>query len=230
MSKFELAKLTTEDKVEQFAKIDDLNAFLNSTPPSEWLERTADGKANTMPIGRVEWLLQNIFQEYFIEVKEVTTMFNSLVCVVRVHYKDPITGDFKYQDGVGAAPAKTSKGASAADMSRILNDSVQTGLPAAKSFAIKDACDHIGRMFGRDINRKGQFTYTSNYRESADEQAAQAERMERVKADIKAIESANTNAELLAAWGKSDKTNDLVVAAKDKRKAELSESTTARTE
>jgi hypothetical protein len=27
-------------------------------------------------------------------------------------------------------------------------------LPMAKSYAIKDACDHFGKLFGRDLNRK----------------------------------------------------------------------------
>ena len=159
----ELAKLTTEDSLPKLRDKGDLIEFLNRQPADEWLEKTPDGKANTMPIGRVEWLLTNLFQEWYVEVIKTETMFNSLVCTVRVFYKDPIDQTFHHQDGVGAAPAKTAKGASAADMSAILNDSVQTGLPAAKSFAIKDACDHIGRIFGRDINRKGTFAYTNPY-------------------------------------------------------------------
>jgi hypothetical protein len=27
-------------------------------------------------------------------------------------------------------------------------------LPMAKSYAIKDACDQFGKLFGRDLNRK----------------------------------------------------------------------------
>lgn len=47
------------------------------------------------------------------------------------------------------------------------------------------------------------------------------------KLDVEKIQSAKTIAELLEAWQSVDKTNHDVVAAKDKRKAELSESTKA---
>lgn len=45
------------------------------------------------------------------------------------------------------------------------------------------------------------------------------------QADIEKINAAKTTAELLKVWQSVDKTNDDIVAAKDKRKAELSEST-----
>jgi hypothetical protein len=31
--------------------------------------------------------------------------------------------------------------------------------PSAKSFAIKDAADHFGNIFGRDVGRKGRMNY-----------------------------------------------------------------------
>lgn len=162
----ELATLTTEDNLPSLQKRGELAEFLNRMPADEWLENAPGSTTvKTMPIGRVEWLLTNLFQEWYVEVLKTETMFNSLVCTVRVFYKDPVDQTFKHQDGVGAAPAKTKSGAAPADMSQILNDSVQTGLPAAKSFAIKDACDHIGRIFGRDINRKGVYGYTNPYTE-----------------------------------------------------------------
>lgn len=166
MSTLDIATLTTEDRLPELQKKDALVKFLNRIPPDEWLEDAPNGKAKTMPIGRVEWLLTNLFQEWYVEILKTETMFNSLVCTVRVYYKDPVDGTYRHQDGVGAAPAKTSKDAKASDMSAILNDAVQTGLPAAKSYAIKDACDHIGRIFGRDINRKGSYGYKGQYDEA----------------------------------------------------------------
>lgn len=170
---FDLAKLTTEEKLPILAKKDELIKFLNSNPPEAWLENVTDMngsvKARTMPIGRIEWLLTNTFQEWYVEVVKTETMFNSLVVTVRVFYKDPVDQEWHHQDGVGAAPARTKKGAGAADMNQIQSDAVQTGLPAAKSFAIKDACDHIGRIFGRDVNRKGSYGYTGKYTNAANQ-------------------------------------------------------------
>jgi len=38
-----------------------------------------------------------------------------------------------------------------------------TGLPAAESFAIKDAAEKIGRLFGKDLNRKDVAGFTPSY-------------------------------------------------------------------
>lgn len=41
-------------------------------------------------------------------------------------------------------------------------DGVQKALPAAKAYAIKDAAEEFGKIFGRDLNRKDTFNdYTS---------------------------------------------------------------------
>ena len=36
---------------------------------------------------------------------------------------------------------------------------IQTGLPAAKSYAISDAADCIGKIFGKDLNRNAEMDY-----------------------------------------------------------------------
>src|SRR5690606_33074060 len=87
----------------------------------------------------------------------------SLFVTVRLHYKDPIDGEWRWQDGTGAAPLKTKAGSTAADLNAILNDAVMTGLPAAESFAVKDAAEKIGRLFGKDLNRKDVAGFTPSY-------------------------------------------------------------------
>jgi hypothetical protein len=42
---------------------------------------------------------------------------------------------------------------------------IQLWLPAAKSFAIKDAIEHIGRVFGRDLSRKDSLEYSETFTE-----------------------------------------------------------------
>jgi hypothetical protein len=82
------------------------------------------------------------------------TMFNSVYVTIRLHYLNPVNGLWSYHDGVGSAQIQTAKGASAADLASINNNAVMMALPMAKSYAIKDACDHFGKLFGRDLNRK----------------------------------------------------------------------------
>lgn len=160
-----LIKIVDNDvHLERLAKRDDFLRVLNTDPPKEWVKvhPFATG-VKYIPIEKVELLLTKVFQEWHVEVRETKQLLNSITVSVRLHYKDPISGDYKWQDGVGAVPAKTEKGARASDMSAILSDAVMTGLPAAKSFAVKDAAENIGKIFGKDLNRRDVLAFTPSY-------------------------------------------------------------------
>jgi hypothetical protein len=64
-----------------------------------------------------------------------------------------------WQDGLGAAPIHTKSGAKAMDWNEVNADSVMKAAPAAESYAVKDAAEKIGRIFGKDLNRKDLLTY-----------------------------------------------------------------------
>lgn len=104
-----------------------------------------------------------IFQEWRIEILNISQLAQSVYVTVRVHYKNPITGEWSFHDGVGASPLQTNAGKSAADLANIKNNAVQLAAPAAKSYAIKDAVEHLGKMFGRDINRSDTVGYEFLY-------------------------------------------------------------------
>jgi hypothetical protein len=44
----------------------------------------------------------------------------------------------------------------------VKDDSIQGAYQIAKSFAIRDAADHLGKLFGRDLNRKDTFETVGN--------------------------------------------------------------------
>jgi hypothetical protein len=145
--------------VEQAAKLNELNRLLNCPPKPEWVRVNKFAQnSKYIPIGIVEYLLTAIFIEYWVEVKETKLIANSVTVTVRVHVVNPITGKEMWQDGIGAAPLKTSQGAKATDFDNIIDSAVQTGAPAAESYAIKDACEKWGRIFGKDLNRKEENT------------------------------------------------------------------------
>ena len=156
------------DNVQIAYKNDALNSILNVDTPSNWLKnhpfatKTVEGKKVPilyLPIDKVEYLMTKIFQVWNVEVISTTQLFNSVSCHVRVHFKDPISDTMRFHDGVGAVGIQTDKGATAADMSAIKQDAVMKALPAAKSYAIKDACEHIGKIFGRDLNRPDSIAF-----------------------------------------------------------------------
>lgn len=154
IKKLKLAKEKADR--DQFLKV------LNQNPPAKWVKKHPIAGIEYIPIEIIENTLTMLFQDWHVEVKEAIALFNSVAVTVRVHYRDPLTGEMRYQDGVGASPMQIDKG-QAFSASSMKANAVQIGLPAAKSYAIKDAVEHIGKLFGRDIGRKNALDFTPRY-------------------------------------------------------------------
>ncbi len=155
-----------------FAKeTDKLNYLLNQEPPTQWIKQNKfANNTNYIPIDKVETLLTKIFQHWKVEIIDYKQLFNAVSCHIRLHYINPLNGQWQFHDGVGAMQIQTSKGSSPADLSAINNNAVMMALPAAKSYAIKDAAEHLGKLFGRDLNRKDTVAFTPSYDEELKEQ------------------------------------------------------------
>jgi len=134
---------------ERMDKVNDLNVILNQEPVEDWIRKLGGTSIKYLPIERLEWLMTSIFGQFHYEVKEVLVINSSVSCVVRVHYYNPVLDVWEWVDGVGAAPLLASEG----DMA------VALALPAAKTFAVKDAVEPLGKMFGKDLNRADQIVY-----------------------------------------------------------------------
>ena len=153
-----------EVKIEEIKDSARLKFILNSGVNTKWLKTHPTTKnVKYLPIDKIEILLDMIFQEWRIEILNISQLAQSVCVAVRVHYKNPITGEWSFHDGVGASPLQTNAGKSAADLANIKNNAVQLAAPAAKSYAIKDAVEHLGKMFGRDINRSDTVGYEFLY-------------------------------------------------------------------
>lgn len=160
----------TELKVAQ----NDLNVLLNAPPAEAWLKehpfakvvKVIDGKkvtipAKYIPIERIEWLLTRIFIRWHSEIKSVQLIANSVVVTIRLYYQDVVTNEMIWQDGVGAVALQTDSGAGAIEFDKIKSSAVQMAAPSAETYAIKDAAEKIGKLFGKDINRAIQIDYTN---------------------------------------------------------------------
>lgn len=147
----------------------ELKSVLNQEPNKSWVKNHPFARdVKYLPIDKVETMLDIIFVQWRVEVLNISQLAQSICCTIRLHYRNPISKEWDFQDGVGAVPLKTDKGASAADLSKIKNDAVTTGAPAAKSYAIKDAAEHLGKIFGRDLNRKDVIGYNNIYAEESE--------------------------------------------------------------
>lgn len=140
--------------------INDLNILLNHPPKEDWLKaHPMNKKVRYLPIERVEWLLTKIFIEWKVEIRQTQVIANSVCVTVRLHYRDVVTNEMLWQDGIGASPIQTDAGAGATDFSKVKANAVQMAAPAAESYAVKDAAEKIGRLFGKDLNRADQIAY-----------------------------------------------------------------------
>lgn len=144
--------------------IDQLNGLLNKQPPASWVKKHPFAKGvDYIPIDKVEMLLTKIFQQWRCEVISVSQLFNSISVHVRLHYLHPVTGQWMYHDGVGAVGVQTDAGSGASNLSSIKQNAVMLALPAAKSYALKDAAELIGVIFGSNLNRKDTMAFTPSY-------------------------------------------------------------------
>jgi hypothetical protein len=158
-------------------KNDRLNLLLNQPPQESWLKKhpfvnVKDDQGNTvpltyLPIEKVEFMLTKIFQRWSVEVVDYKQIFNAVSVHVRLKVENPIDGTFIVQDGLGAAAIQVDRGESPSDLSKIKSSAVMMALPSAESYAIKDAAEKLGRIFGKDLNRHN-VTSQETYNKIAD--------------------------------------------------------------
>ncbi len=171
-----ISELYTTD-LELLDKQNDLNLLLNQEPKKEWMKdhpiakvefKDASGNkvkvpVKYLPIERIEWLLTNIFISWKFEILREGLIANSAYVTGRLHYRNPITGEWDWMDGTGAQPLQTESGAGATEFDKIKSLAVQISLPAAESYAVKDAAEKLGKLFGKDMNRADKIAYDTLY-------------------------------------------------------------------
>lgn len=151
------------DNIEDAFKTEQLNYLLNREPKKEWIKtHPYISNYKYLPIDKVEFMLRKIFKRYRIEILDSKTAFNGVSVTVRVHYFNPVFGEWDFHDGIGACQLQTAKGTSPADLGNINNGALAMAFPIAKTVAIKDACDHFGKIFGSDLNRKDTIEFSED--------------------------------------------------------------------
>jgi hypothetical protein len=166
MENNQIAKVPTlaeliEDN-DQSIKENALMVLLNQNPPDAWLKKHPTVRDHVyLPINRVEYLLSRIFGKWWVEIKNTQVIANSVAITVRVYVQNPITKLTEWNEGVGAAPIQTDSGKGAMDWNFAKSHGVQIAAPIAESFAIKDAAEKWGKLFGKDLNRKDVINYDS---------------------------------------------------------------------
>jgi len=164
-------------------KNDQYKLLVNQPPHNSWIKKHPMAKtkndqgnevpATYIPIDKVEFLLDRIFQDWKCEVLREGTMFNSVYVTIRLHYKHPISGEWMFHDGVGAKDMQKDANSGGLNIENIKAAAVMMALPSAKSYAIKDAAEHIGKLFGKDLNRSHTIEFKGSYSDKQPESKPQ---------------------------------------------------------
>ena len=137
-----------------------INILLNQPPNPKWIKDHPFSKGvKYIPIQKIEYLLTRLFLKWRVEVKQIQTIANSCVVTIRLHYQNIENNEWSWQDGIGATPIQTEKDAGAMEWDKVRTDSVMKAAPAAETYAVKDAAEKIGNLFGKDLNRKEDIIY-----------------------------------------------------------------------
>lgn len=147
-----------------FIANDEFLQVVNQPPPKQFIKNhpLATG-VKYIPIDKIEMMLTKIFQQWRVEILDSGQLLNAVYMNVRLHYKHPISGEWTFQDGTGAMAIQVDKDKNASDLGAIKSNAIMLALPAAKSYAIKDAAENIGKVFGRDLNRKDTMAFNPSY-------------------------------------------------------------------
>ena len=108
-------------------------------------------------------------------------MFNSVVVTVRLHLQHPLTGEWSYKDGIGAVGVQTDAGEDASAMQRIKHDAVMKAAPSAESYALKNAAEKLGPLFGSELGKPDIISFGKMW--SSDSEPAPVKKTEQPKAE-----------------------------------------------
>lgn len=142
--------------------LQDFMALLNKEPDSATLVKSADGKANSLSISAVETTLDELFFGQW-DLVDVTTqqVFNEITGIGTLVCVHPITGREIKRTGFASIVITQDAGAAVTDFNHTKKkNALDLAFPKLRSEILKNAAQSLGKVFGRDLNRKVADTYT----------------------------------------------------------------------
>lgn len=159
--------------------LQDFQAKLNREPESSEIDRTPDGKAKSIPISFIEMTLDEIFLgQWGTRNFSSKVILNEVVGELELWVIHPITGKEITRVGaaciiiqVDKAPDDLSgqaKNEWALNPSNKKSNALDLGYPKLKAECTKNAAQTLGKIFGRDLNRKKADQFKTQYKELSD--------------------------------------------------------------
>lgn len=163
--------ITERNDVTLLQKTEQFTTILNRDPKPESLDNTPDGKAKTVTISHIEMTLDEMFfGQWSTENFKWSAISNEVQGSLELTVINPITG--REIKRIGAASiiiqvdktpdglTQTQRNEWALNPSNKKSNSMDLGFPKLKAECLKNAAQSLGKIFGRDLNRKIKDYYT----------------------------------------------------------------------
>jgi len=150
-----------EDYEKKRLLLQDFARKLNVEPNPAEFEKTPDGRANTLPISFVEMTLDEIYLGRWSHTDaHFQQIFNEVVGTVELTVIHPITNEPITRTGWASVVITQDSGSKVSDfnMTKKMN-ALDLSFPKLGAEALKNAAKSLGKVFGRDINRKQKDTF-----------------------------------------------------------------------
>lgn len=129
---------------------------LNREPDPREFQDTPDGKARTLPISFVEMTLDEIFLGQWDTVDfKYQQVFNEVIGSLMLSVVHPVTGGQICRTGAASVVITQDANSTIADFNTTKKkNALDMSFPKLKAECVKNAAQSLGKVFGRDINRK----------------------------------------------------------------------------
>lgn len=181
-------------------QIQEFQRRLNAEPEVSELDRTPDGKAKTLPISFIEMTLDELYLGHWGTQKFTSKVIANEVCgELELWVIHPITGKEIIRAGAAGIIIQVDKAPEgmsnqernewALNPSNKKSNALDMGYPKLKAECTKNAAQSLGKIFGRDLNRKKADVFQPAYKFLSDKG---------FQALTKRVEQGDTQAALLA--------------------------------
>lgn len=156
-------------------QIQEFQRRLNAEPEVSELDRTPDGKAKTLPISFVEMSLDELFLgQWGTEGFTSKVIANEVCGEIELWVIHPITGNRIVRTGAAGIIIQVDKAPEgmsnqernewALNPSNKKSNALDLGYPKLKAECTKNAAQSLGKIFGRDLNRKKADVFQAAYK------------------------------------------------------------------
>ena len=131
---------------------------------SEIKKNTQANNVDFIPISFIETTLDELFLgQWSTEDFHYSVIANEIVGHLTLKFIHPISGQWISRVGVGAVPIRMAAGAAVDEFQKKIKTALMADLPHMKAECLKNAAKGIGKVFGRDLNRKAVDSYQKQF-------------------------------------------------------------------